>query len=86
MRHAVWLVLMVGLVACGGSEGPGFTKISVDQVPAPVMRVAQDTLVGVSFDRAIVKKSGVYELAGADAKGVRREVEITPLGDVVEIE
>jgi hypothetical protein len=86
MLRAIRVLLVLGTASCIGNNDPTFTPIPVDQVPPGIRTIASDTLVGVQFQHAVIKSGDKYELQGVDAKGTRREIEITRFGTVVEIE
>jgi hypothetical protein len=60
--------------------------IALDKVPEIVMKTAKEKLPGITFNRAVIKPNGEYELFGKDAKGKIREIDITPAGVVTEVE
>jgi hypothetical protein len=75
------------LAAVGCSEAPKKAeRLAVKDVPENLMTIAKEKLPGVTFDQVIRKSSGVYEIIGKDETGKVREVELTPEGEVVEIE
>jgi hypothetical protein len=89
-RLAVPAVAVVVVAAAlvwwrGGREASG-TLVSLDQVPAPLVQVAKDKLPQVKFDHAWKLPNGDYEIRGKDKNGKVREVEVTPAGDIVEVE
>jgi hypothetical protein len=77
-------VLLVAVSGC--SEASKAERLAIDDVPDNLMTIAKDKLPGVTFDQAIVKSNGVYEIIGKDNKGKTREIELSPEGEVVEIE
>jgi hypothetical protein len=84
MRQTFWLlVLLVAGCAQGKSTD---VPVPLDQVPEAVMRVAQEKLPGVKFDQAWKKGDGNYELRGRDKRGKVRDIDLTPSGEVLEIE
>ncbi len=84
------LVLLVGgasMVASGCSEGGGkAVVVPLDQVPEPLVKTAKEKLPEVKFDHARRLSNGNYEIRGKAKNGKVREVELTPNGEVVEIE
>ena len=78
------IVFAILLVGCGK---PAIKEpIAFDKVPEIVLKTAKEKLPGVTFNRAVIKPNGEYELFGKDAKGKVREIDITPEGVVTEIE
>lgn len=84
MRHVV-LVLLVLAIGCGDG-GSKAELIPLDQVPEPLLKTAQKTLPEVKFDHARKMANGNYEVRGKARNGKVREVELSPAGEVVEIE
>lgn len=78
--------MLVLLVVIGCSEAPKAERLTIDEVPENLMTIAKEKLPGVKFDQVIVKSSGIYEIIGKDDKGKVREIELSPEGEVVEIE
>jgi hypothetical protein len=76
------LVLAVG---CGGQEKTK-TPVPLEQVPEAVMKVAKEKLPDVKFERAAKEPNGDYELIGKDKKGKTREIDVSPSGQVTQIE
>ena len=60
--------------------------IALDQVPASIMKISQEKLPDVKFDRAVKRSDGSYEISGKDKKGKVRDVELTATGEVTEVE
>ena len=85
MRYALGLVLVVLVVGCGQSR-PKDVAVPLEQVPEPLRKIAKEKLPGIDFDRARKTANGNYEIRGKDKRGKVREVELTPSGEVVEIE
>jgi hypothetical protein len=50
------------------------------------MKKAQETLPNVKFDHARKLPDGNYEIRGKEKNGKVREVEVTPSGEVIDIE
>jgi hypothetical protein len=80
--------LLVATCGCGEAmERP--VPVAMDQVPAVVKDAAAKALPDVKFDQAqTVTEDGknVYEMRGKTKTGKIREVEVTPSGEVVQIE
>ena len=84
MRYA-WLCLVAALAAGCGSK-PKDQMLPLDQVPENVLKVAQEKLPGVQFEQAVRRADGRYEVRGRDKKGKVREIDVSPGGEVLEIE
>jgi hypothetical protein len=81
--RSIWMMVLVLAVGCaGGKKEP----VALDQVPENVMKVAREKLPDVKFDRAVRKPNGEYEIMGKNKEGKVREIDITPAGEVTEIE
>lgn len=81
-----WLLATLLLSGCGKSERPRPQALTLEQVPAPLLAKARETLPGVKFDRAWKTPDGLYEITGKERNGRKREVELNEPGEVVEIE
>ncbi|MFO0879192.1 MAG: hypothetical protein U0840_17750 [Gemmataceae bacterium] len=86
MRHWVYIVVILGAGCSSGPAIPQKVPVTLDQVPANVMKVAQEKLPGVKFERAMKKANGEFEVIGKDPRGKVREIDIRPDGTVTEIE
>jgi hypothetical protein len=85
MRYAGILLLMLVLViGCSGEKKK--EPVPLDQVPEKVLKVGKEKLPDVTFERAVRKPNGEYELIGKNKQGKVREIDITPSGEVTEIE
>jgi hypothetical protein len=80
----IFVLMLLAVIGC--SEAPKAERLTVDEVPEDLMTIAKDKLPGVKFDQVIVKSNGVYEIIGKDSKGKVREIELSPSGEIVEIE
>jgi hypothetical protein len=81
-----WLPLCVLLFVAGCGQGPKAEMIPLEKVPENLMTVARDKLPEVTFEQAVKRPDGVYEIGGKDSRGKVREIELTEDGEVVEIE
>lgn len=81
-RLPVGLLLLV----LGCSEAPKAELTPLEKVPDNVMTIAKDKLPDVTFEQAVKRPDGIYEISGKDAKGKVREIEISPSGAIIEIE
>ncbi|HEV8002163.1 MAG TPA: hypothetical protein VGP63_19900 [Planctomycetaceae bacterium] len=82
-RKAAVLIILVALAGCGQ---PTAAPIPLEQVPASIMKISQEKLPDVKFDRAVRRADGSYEISGNDKKGKVRDVELTASGEVTEVE
>ncbi len=82
-RKAALLIIVVVLAGCGQ---PTAAPIPLEQVPASIMKISQEKLPDVKFDRAVRRADGSYEISGKDKKGKVRDVELTASGEVTEVE
>jgi hypothetical protein len=85
MRLALLLLLVALIVGCG-HNGPEGVALPLEQVPQPLVDKAKGTLPGITFDHARKLPNGNYEIRGKAKNGKVREVELTPAGEVVEVE
>ena len=76
--------VLVAVVGCG--EAPKAELLSIDKVPDSLMTIAKEKLPGVTFDQALRRGDGVYVINGKDGRGKIREIDLSPEGEVVEIE
>jgi hypothetical protein len=81
-----FLYVCVLLAAVGCSESPKAERVEISDVPENLLTIAKEKLPGVTFDQVIVKSTGIYAIIGKDDKGKVREIELTPEGEIVEIE
>lgn len=79
------VLAMVLMVGCGGSTAKN-EAITIDEVPANLLKIAKEKLPDVTFDQAVKKSNGVLEVRGKDKKGKVRDVEFSKSGEVVEVE
>lgn len=86
MCRLLVVVFLLSLVACGGPKIPPKKPITLDEVPASIMKIAREKLPDVKFERAWRKDNGEYEISGKNKQGKVREIDITPEGKVTEIE
>jgi len=84
IRKPLTLFAIAAFAGC--SHAPSGAPISLDQVPPSIMKISQDKLPDVKFDRAVKRADGSYEISGKDKKGKVRDVELTANGEVTEVE
>lgn len=82
--RCVPVCLLALIVGC--SEAPKSQLMPVESVPENIMAIAKEKLPGVTFDQAVKGADGRIEVIGKDAKGKVREIEISPSGEILEIE
>lgn len=86
MRYLVPLFLLL-LIGCGGEPKiEAKQPITLEEVPANLMKIAHEKLPDVKFDRAWKQANGVYEINGKNKNGKVREIDLRPDGSIVEIE
>jgi hypothetical protein len=83
---AAFVAGLVLLLACGCGQENKKAAVPLDQIPENVMKVAREKLPGVQFERAVRKPNGEYEILGKGKDGKVREIDITPSGEVTEID
>lgn len=87
MSRCFLAVVLMCLAGCGQGESEASRVIiPLDQVPEPLMKIAHEKLPEVTFEKAWKKANGDIEVAGKNKKGKIREIDMTPSGEVVEIE
>jgi hypothetical protein len=88
------VLLLLALVICGGmtallmgcGDGGKAITVPLHEVPEPLLKTAKEKLPAVKFDHARRLPNGNFEIRGKARNGKVREVEVTPAGEVVEIE
>jgi hypothetical protein len=94
MRRALVLLLLAFVVGSGltvlftgcGDKATKASVVPLDEVPETLREKAKATLPEVNFDHARKLSNGNFEVRGKAKNGKVREVEMTPAGEVVEIE
>jgi hypothetical protein len=86
MRYLLLVSVLVLLLAAGCGQTKKKEPLALEQIPEEVMKVAREKLPDVKFDRAAREANGDYELVGKDKKGKVREIDISPAGQVTQIE
>lgn len=82
--RCVSVCLLIVLLGCG--EAPKAELMPIETVPENIMAIAKEKLPGVKFDQAVKGADGRIEVIGKDSKGKVREIEISPTGEILEIE
>ena len=88
MRHLAvgcGLALLVLAAGCNRSDSTG-TVVPLQEVPAPLMKIAREKLPDVSFSDARKKSDGSFEIRGKTRTGKVREIELSSAGEVLDIE
>ena len=85
MYRLLTVLLLFVSFGCGNTAEKK-EPLTLDQVPENVMKVAKEKLPDVTFERALKKPNGEFEVIGKDKKGKVREIDIKPDGTVTEIE
>jgi len=84
---AITLLAASTLLACSGKSDE--TEIAVTDVPAKIIAIVQNTLPGISLNKAEKKiKDGrfIYELEGKLINGKEYEIKIAEDGSIIKIE
>ena len=84
--RALGLVTLLIVFGCAESKIEKKEPISLNQVPANILKVAKEKLPDVKFERAMKKPNGDIEVIGKSRNGKIREIDIKPDGTVTEIE
>ena len=82
-RFAAMLALLLSL-GCA-AESPA-TAIKIEEVPESLMKIAKEKLPEVTFEQALKRADGTYEIRGKDKRGKSRDIDMTATGEVIEIE
>jgi len=86
MRYFVAVLFAMFVVGCQQEASSKKVPIALDQVPDNVMKVAKEKLPDVTFDRALKKPDGEFEIFGKTKAGKVKEIDIKPSGEVSEID
>jgi hypothetical protein len=78
------MLVVLAAAAVGCNQEQKKEPVPLDQIPEPAMKAAKERLPNVTFERALKKPNGEFEILGKDKDGKVREVEVTPAGKVVE--
>ncbi len=79
------LILCVCLAA-GCSSAAKDELIPLEKVPENFLTTAKQTLPEVTFDQALKRSDGSYEVRGKDKNGKVRDVEFSATGEIIEVE
>ena len=85
---AAFLIAAFLLAGCQRQEGtaPKSEYISLKSVPENVMKTAREKLPDVTFEKAWKTRKGNWEVQGKQANGKVRDIQVTPAGEVVEVD
>ena len=84
MRRLWWGLAICLSTGCG--RGAKDQLIALDQVPEAMMTVAKEKLPEVTFDQALKRADGTYEVRGKDKQGKVRDIDFSANGEILEIE
>ena len=88
----VYLVAPLFLAAALLLAGTGCKRedkaadLTINDVPEDVMKVAREKLPNVKFDQAWKTRKGNWEVRGKSKDGKVRDIQVTPKGEVVEVD
>ena len=85
MSRFTGLMLLLLLSGCGEDHSQS-ANVPIEQVPAPVIKVAKEKLPGVDFEQAWKTRNGNYEVRGKAKDGKVRDIQVTPGGEVIEVD
>lgn len=86
MHKLVAFLILVAVFVVGCGESERSNNVPLADVPENVMKVAKEKLPDVAFDQAWKTRTGNYEVRGKTKSGKTRDIQITPSGEVVEID
>ena len=84
MRKFILVVLFGVLLGCSG--GSKDQMIPLAEVPNNFLDTAKEKLPEVTFEQALKRGDGSWEIRGKDKKGKTRDVELSATGEVLDIE
>jgi hypothetical protein len=84
MRYVLMLIVLLAAAGCGA--GKPKEPVALDQVPDVGLKAAREQLPDVKFERACREPNGDYELIGKDKNGQVREIDVSPSGQVTQVE
>jgi hypothetical protein len=73
-------------LAAGCSSAAEDELIPLEKVPETFVNTAKQTLPEVTFDQALKRSDGSYEVRGKDKTGKVRDVEFSATGEIIEVE
>lgn len=85
MNRFAGLIFLLLLSGCGEDHSQS-ANVPIEQVPDPVVKVAKEKLPGVNFEQAWKTRNGNYEVRGKTKDGKVRDIQVTPGGEVIEVD
>ncbi len=87
MRRLMFCCLLLGTLSTFGCAKAEKAKpLPIEEVPADFMKTAKDKLPDITFDQALKRADGSYEVRGKDKNGKIRDIDIAADGTVLAIE
>jgi hypothetical protein len=80
-----WIGLLAAVLT-GCESAPRDALVSPEEVPENILAAAREKLPGVSFDQALKRGDGRYEVRGKDSRGKVFTVDVSESGEVLEVE
>ena len=84
MLRFSYCLLVCLLAGCGSA--PKDQLVPLEQVPENVIAAARKALPDVTFDQALQRSDGRYEVRGKDKQGKVRDIDLSATGEILEIE
>ena len=84
MYKKAFCVLLCLTMGCGAD--PKAVLVPIENIPENLMTIAHEKLPGVTFEQAVIRGDGRYEISGKDGRGKVREIELSRSGEILEIE
>ncbi len=84
MRKFIPLVLCGVLLGCRDSSKDQMMPLA--DVPQSFLDTAKEKLPEVTFEQALKRGDGTWEIRGKDKKGKTRDVELSATGEVLDVE
>jgi len=85
MRKTVFVFALACLIGCSDRRKDD-VAVPLDQLPEPVTKVAKEKLPDVTFEHAWKTRDGNYEVRGKTKSGKVRDLQVSPSGEVVEVD
>lgn len=87
MRRFVLLSTLLALAGCNrADETAARVMLTIDKVPANVLKIAQAKFPDVKWDTAWKLQDGAIEVRGKNKIGKIHEVELSEKGEIVEVD
>jgi hypothetical protein len=84
MRRLSLFLCLCLAAGCGSAAKDEL--IPLEKVPESFVNKAKETLPEVTFDQALKRSDGSYEVRGKDKNGKVRDVEFSATGEIIEVE